>query len=49
MASRIMQEAYNRGSMDNLAVIVVDLATQSDQDGPVGLEQPSESIDLVRM
>lgn len=27
IAHRIAQEAFNRGSMDNIAVIVVDLAT----------------------
>jgi len=45
IAYRIAQEAFNRGSMDNIAVIVVDLAT--DENKPVYQPSPVGEVSKV--
>ena len=57
VSHRLIQEAYNRGSMDNLAVVVVDLATLGTpfgaadtelEDGSARLGLPAPNMSLVR-
>ena len=57
IAHRLIQEAYNRGSMDNLAVVIVDLATLGTslgaadtelEDGSAQLGLPAPKRSLVR-